>query len=101
MDGESSGGIMWALLRFEKHIRQRPNQIPIGSAIESAVLSYNVINEGDTGRVYEVLVDWDEDVNYGNFGGDTGVQLMNMVVLLIRQMVHQESLDILFSARLI
>jgi hypothetical protein len=73
-DSESSGGIMYALLRFDNIFGSGPNQIPAGSSIESAILIYNIYNVGHPGNVNEVLVDWEDNVTYSTFGGDAGVQ---------------------------
>ncbi|OWY62456.1 hypothetical protein B7486_58335, partial [cyanobacterium TDX16] len=69
----------YTLLRFDDIFGAGPNQIPPGSTINSAMLTYSVGGDGnevgDNGLLHESLVVWDEStVTYANFGGDSGVQ---------------------------
>jgi len=73
-DGEDGGGQNTGLLRFDDIFGSGPGQIPTGSLITSATLTYNVTNPGNNASVYQVVVDWDESVTYNTFGGDAGVQ---------------------------
>jgi len=73
-DPSGTGLYNYVLIRFEGIFGAGPGQIPAGSAITSATLSYYVFNTGNSGNVNEVVVDWAEDVTYNTFGGDAGVQ---------------------------
>jgi len=69
----------YTLLRFDDIFGAGPNQIPLGSTINSATLTYTVGGDanaiGDSGQLHESLVVWDESTaTYANFGGDSGVQ---------------------------
>lgn len=69
----------YSLLRFDDIFGAAQDQIPPGSTISSAMLTYTVGGDsgavGDNGELHESLVVWDEaTVTYANFGGDTGVQ---------------------------
>jgi hypothetical protein len=74
-DGSDGGGQNFGLLRFDNIFGSGPGQIPAGSLITSATLTYNVGNPGNAATVNEVVVDWDESVTYNTFGGDVGVQV--------------------------
>ncbi|HOW18399.1 MAG TPA: DNRLRE domain-containing protein, partial [Phycisphaerae bacterium] len=73
-DPSGTGLYNYVLIRFDGIIGSGAGQIPAGSAIASATLSYYVFNTGNSGNVNEVVVDWAEDVTYNTFGGDAGVQ---------------------------
>ena len=73
-DGEDGGGINYALLRFEDLFGSGAGQIPSGSTIHSAILTYDIANTGHLGDVNEVLVPWTSATTYNNFGGSPGVQ---------------------------
>ena len=73
-DTESGGGIMYGLLRFDDIFGPGVGQIPQDAVIQSATLTYNVFDVGNSANLYEVIVDWTEDVTYNDFGGDAGVQ---------------------------
>jgi hypothetical protein len=72
--GSEASGRLESLLRFDNIFGSDPGQIPVGAAIISAQVEYVVFNVGDTADVYEVLVDWDENTTYNNFGAAAGVQ---------------------------
>lgn len=74
-DGDDAGAPEIGLLRFNGIFGAGVGQIPLGAAIQSATLSYHVINAGHTATVNEVAVDWDENVTYQAFGGDAGLQV--------------------------
>lgn len=73
-DPPASGLENIGLVRFDDIFGTNGAQIPPGSQITRAVLSYTVNNGGDDGLLYESLVDWDETTTYNSFGGDAGVQ---------------------------
>ena len=75
-DGEDSGGEKHGLLRFDDMFGAGGNQIPVGSTIHSATLTYTVSNIGNHATVNEIdsSVTWDETVTWNSFGGDAGVQ---------------------------
>lgn len=73
-DGEDDGGINYTLLRFEGLFGSGAGQIPSGSTIHSAILTYDIVNTGHLGDVNEVLVPWTSATTYNSFGGSPGVQ---------------------------
>ena len=79
-DGEDPAGGPpdYALLRFDNIFGTNPGQLPPNATIVSAQLRYSVSNaandQGNPANVYEVMVDWDGNTTYSNFGGDGGVQ---------------------------
>lgn len=80
-DTEESGANtpLFTLIRFDDLFGAGTNQIPAGSTITSATLTYTVGGDanaiGGSGDLREVLVAWDEaTANYNNFGGTAGVQ---------------------------
>ncbi|MFH1108834.1 MAG: DNRLRE domain-containing protein [Planctomycetota bacterium] len=65
------------LIRFDGILGSGPNQIPVGSQINSATLTLEVYNSSvlPAGGVNEVTVDWSEaTATWNNFGGEAGVQ---------------------------
>ncbi|MFO0972361.1 MAG: metallophosphoesterase [Phycisphaerae bacterium] len=64
----------YALLRFDRLFGYGTTQIPPGSTITAATLSYTVFDAGDAGSLYEVAVDWNELTPYNTFGAAPGVQ---------------------------
>jgi len=73
-DGEDGGGQNFGLLRFDDIFGTNAGQIPPGSVIASATITYDVINSGNTASVNEVVADWSQGNTYNTFGGDPGVQ---------------------------
>jgi hypothetical protein len=73
-DPLTSGNSNFGLIRFDDIFGPGPNQIPAGSLIVSATLTYVVSDSGDPATVGEVAVDWAENVTYDGFGSDPGVQ---------------------------
>jgi hypothetical protein len=73
-DPSGTGLNNYALIRFDSIFGNNPGQIPVGSQITSATLTYTIFNEGGVGELHEVLVDWDETVTYNGFGPSAGVQ---------------------------
>ena len=73
-DPGGSGDDNFALLRYDGIFGNGAGQIPPGSIIVSAELTYQVFGAGDEADVNESAVDWSETVTYGTFGGDPGVQ---------------------------
>jgi hypothetical protein len=73
-DPSGTGRRNIALLRFDGMFGAGPGQIPPGAQITSAALRYVVNDSGDSGRLHESLVDWDELVTWDTFGGEPGVQ---------------------------
>lgn len=64
----------WALIRFDDIFGSSANQIPVGSTITSAILTYTVDNFGNDAEVNEISVDWDGGTTYNTFGLTPGVQ---------------------------
>jgi len=64
----------YGLLRFDGIFGSAPNQIPLGSTIETATFTYVVNNEGDDATVNDAAVAWDESVTFNTFGSNAGVQ---------------------------
>ncbi len=73
-DPPGSGSANYALIRFDSIFGVGVDQIPIGSQITSATLTYTVNNGGDTGGVYDASADWDVSTTFNTFGADPGVQ---------------------------
>ncbi|MFQ6026021.1 MAG: phytase [Dehalococcoidia bacterium] len=71
---DGNGTDEFSLIRFDEIFGSAPDQIPPGTPIESATLSYRVFNTGNAAQVNEVLADWSEDVTYNGFGSSPGVQ---------------------------
>ncbi|MBI4578672.1 MAG: metallophosphoesterase family protein, partial [Planctomycetes bacterium] len=63
-----------ALIRFDGIFGTGPNQIAPTDEITSATLSYDVVNSGNSGNMYEAAVAWTETATWNNYGGDPGVQ---------------------------
>lgn len=76
-DGSPAGPV-YLLLRFDGVFGNNPGQIPPGSTISLAELSYTVGGDanapGDPGDLREAFVSWTEAENFNSFGGDAGVQ---------------------------
>ena len=73
-DTESSGGLVFGLLRFDDIFGAGADQVPTGATILSAIMTYTVNNVGHTADVNDALVDWTEAETYNGFGGEAGVQ---------------------------
>ena len=73
-DGGTPNSPKFGLLRFDNIFGSGPGQIPTGSTIQSATLTYTVTDVGDSATVNEVAVDWLETVTYDGFGAAPGVQ---------------------------
>lgn len=80
-DTEESGAgtPIYTVIRFDDLFGPNPNQIPAGSTITSATLTYTVGGDanatGGAGDLRELLVSWDESTaTFNNFGGTAGVQ---------------------------
>jgi hypothetical protein len=76
-DGEDAGGMNFGLLRFDDIIGDGPHQIPVGTAIQSAELTIELVDSGDIGNLHELLAgseaeptDFDDDTttmrSFGN-----------------------------------
>jgi hypothetical protein len=76
-----TGSPVYALIRFEKLFAADGGPIPARSQIVSATLAYTVWNTGDSAKVHESLVNWDESTTYATFGngaldsGELGSQI--------------------------
>jgi hypothetical protein len=70
----TSGRSNFGLIRFDDIFGAGVGQIPPGSQITSATLTYTVNNAGNSGELYEVAVTWGETVTYNGFGVSAGVQ---------------------------
>ncbi len=62
------------LIRFDSLFGNGAGQVPAGSQIVSATLTYVVFDAGDSANVREVLVNWTESETFNIFGGEPGVQ---------------------------
>ncbi|MDY6839027.1 MAG: DNRLRE domain-containing protein, partial [Thermodesulfobacteriota bacterium] len=62
-DPNGSNNRNYGLIRFDDIFGSGADQIPEGSQIVSAILTYTVFDEGVTGDVREMLTDWDESDN--------------------------------------
>ena len=73
-DGGTPNSTKFGLLRFDNIFGSGPGQIPMGSTIQSATLTYTVTDVGGSATVNEVAVDWLENVTFDGFGAAPGVQ---------------------------
>ena len=73
-DPRKSGLDTIGLLRFDNIFGSGPGQIPSGSTIVSASLSYEIHNVGHTADLYRAAITWDEGTTFDGFGGTPGVQ---------------------------
>lgn len=64
----------WAFLRFDNIFGSGPDQIPAGSEITSATLTYVQDDVGDDADLNEISVTWDGNTTYNTFGNTPGVQ---------------------------
>ncbi len=64
----------FALLRFDDIFGVGAGQIPPGSPIISATLTYTIFDGSSVGTVSEALVAWTEATTYSGFGPAAGVQ---------------------------
>ena len=70
----NSGKDNFGLLRFEDIIGTGAGQIPPGSTVLSATLTYTVDNSGDSATLNEAAVNWTESTSYNTLGSTAGVQ---------------------------
>jgi hypothetical protein len=76
-DGDDPPGSLQdniALIRFDNVFGNGVGQVPVGSQITSATLTYTVNNSGGVGNVYEAAISWNEATTWNTFGGSPGVQ---------------------------
>jgi hypothetical protein len=66
------------LIRFDEIFGLAPGQVPPGSSITAATLTYTVFNTGDPGNLHECGISWSESVTYAAFGGGGGIQPSNL-----------------------
>ena len=71
-----------ALVRFDNIFGGGVGQIPLGSTIISATLSYQIHNAGNEANLYRVDVAWDESTAYSSFGATAGVQSEDLAGLV-------------------
>ena len=78
VDQQDIGGVRQGLDRFDDIIGSNPNQIPVGSTINSATLTFQVFNDSNSAMqmsMYRMLADWDQSVaTWNTFGAIGGVQ---------------------------
>ena len=73
-DPRGTGTANYGLLRFEDIFGTSSGQIPPGSTILSATLTYTVDNTGDSATLNEAAVDWTEATTFASLGSTAGVQ---------------------------
>ena len=73
-DPSGSGQYLYSLVRFDNIFGTDAGQIPIGSVIQSATLTYTIFNEGNEADVNEVAIDWTTDEIWNGFGTTAGIQ---------------------------
>ncbi len=73
-DPSGTGQYLYSLIRFDNIFGSGAGQIPVGSEIQSAILTYTVFNEGDEADVNEIAIDWTTDETWNSFGSTAGVQ---------------------------
>lgn len=78
VDQQDVGGVRQGLLKFGGIFGSGPNQIPLGSTINSATLTLNVNNDSNSAMVmsfYRMISDWSETTaTWNTFGSIGGVQ---------------------------
>jgi Calcineurin-like phosphoesterase/Purple acid Phosphatase, N-terminal domain len=74
-DPPASGQDNAALIRFDGVFGGGAGQVPIGSQIASATLTYTVFNTGDAGIIHEAAVDWTGTTTWNTFGVTAGVNV--------------------------
>lgn len=74
-DPNLSGSETVALLQFSDIFGAGPGQIPPGSAITSATLTYNLVTGDSVSELAEVLIAWDESSTHDGFGIFPGAQV--------------------------
>jgi hypothetical protein len=57
-------------------------RVPPGATIHGALLTVQIVDDGDPGGVYEATVDWDESTTWSTFGPMAGVQPADVGVLV-------------------
>ncbi|MGD9739913.1 MAG: DNRLRE domain-containing protein [Bauldia sp.] len=124
-DGEDAGGQNFGLLRFDEIIGTGPNQIPPGTAIQSATITIQLIDSGDIGNLHELHagtegqptafdnetttmrnfgngqtvragIDYAETPVAANVPGDTGIQTIDVTPSLQRYAAGEPNLGWVF-----
>ena len=81
LESPSGSGLdVIGLIRFDNIFGAGTGQIPVGSTIVSATLSYQSHNPGDSGIIYEAAISWDESTTYNGFGTTPGAQPEDLLV---------------------
>lgn len=73
-DGEDGGGLNYGALRFDNVVGSGPGQVPPNASVVSAVITLNVVNEGDSsqiGALHELLKPFSEQGTLTDFNGGT------------------------------
>lgn len=77
-DQQDSNGVRQGLVKFDGIFGNLPGQVPLGSTINSATLTFNVVNDSNSAMqmsTYRMLTDWDESTaTWNTFGAIGGVQ---------------------------
>ena len=68
-DANNDGGESQILLRFEGIVGTGPNQIPPGSAVQSATLTVSAFDQGDTVHLHRMLVAWPRQATWTTMVG--------------------------------
>jgi len=74
-DQQDSNGVRQGLVKFDDIFGSDPGQIPFGSTIESATLTFNVVNDSNSAMqmsAYRMLTPWNESTATWNTFGDIG-----------------------------
>ena len=87
------------LIRFDSLFGNGAGQVPAGSSIMSATLTYVVYEAGDPANVNESLVNWTEADTFNTFGGEPGVQAneIGAIVGSASASIGVQSLDVTAS----
>ena len=87
------------LIRFDSLFGNGAGQVPVGSQITSATLTYVVFEAGDSANVHEALVTWTESDTFNIFGGEPGVQANEIGALVgsASASIGSHSLDVTAS----
>jgi hypothetical protein len=77
VDGEDGGGVVYGLLRFNNIFGTGAGQIPLGSTITAATLSFDFAEDGINSifLFHRMITDWSDTNASWNFFGGNGVTL--------------------------
>jgi hypothetical protein len=83
VDGEDGGGVVYGLLRFNNIFGNGAGQIPLGSTITAATLTFDFAEDGVNSifHFHRMITDWNDTNASWNFFGGNGVTLGTEAVM--------------------